>query len=113
MSGGINWKALQSCVVNGAYHDAGEVFEAPDGDYDPAVRVKLDDAGEPQTAKAKQEKPLDKMDAAELEAIAKTLGFEFPAEVKTNKDKAKYLAEKQAAVEAAGVMPSDLPPEQY
>lgn len=42
MSKLVTWRALQPCVVGGAYREAGEVFEAPDGDYAPDVREKVD-----------------------------------------------------------------------
>ena len=44
MSKLVTWRALQPCVVAGAYREAGEVFEAPDGDYAEDVREKVDSA---------------------------------------------------------------------
>lgn len=41
MSEIVTWRALQPCHVAGAYREAGEEFEAPDGDFDPAVREKV------------------------------------------------------------------------
>ena len=41
MSGLVTWRALQACHVDGVYREAGEVFMAPDGEYDPAVREKM------------------------------------------------------------------------
>ena len=41
MSQIVTWRALQPCHVAGAYREAGEEFEAPDGDFDPAVRGKV------------------------------------------------------------------------
>ena len=41
MSAPVIWRALQPCMVAGVYREAGEVFEAPDGDYAPDV-VTLD-----------------------------------------------------------------------
>ena len=42
MSAPVIWRALQPCMVAGVYREAGEVFEAPDGDYAPDVREKVD-----------------------------------------------------------------------
>lgn len=42
MSAPVIWRALQPCMVAGVYREAGEVFEAPDGEYDPAVREKIE-----------------------------------------------------------------------
>ena len=41
MSAPVIWRALQPCMVAGVYREAGEVFEAPDGDYAPDVREKI------------------------------------------------------------------------
>ena len=41
MSEIVTWRALQPCHVAGAYREAGEEFEAPDGDFDPAVRERI------------------------------------------------------------------------
>lgn len=112
MSAPVIWRALQPCMVAGVYREAGEVFCAPDGDYAPDVRVKVgeqtDAPGVPH-ASTPQEKPLAKMNAAELAAKAAELGLTFPANVKSNADKAAYIAAKQAATAAPGVTPDDLP----
>lgn len=135
MSKLVNWKALQPCVVAGVYHDAGEEFKAPDGDFAPDVRVKVDlaarTAAAPQGEESKTAlfdsdprvsartadrevcdkavKPLAKMNATELAAKAAELGLTFPADVTTNKDKVAYITAKQAAATAPGVTPDELP----
>lgn len=43
MSKLITWRALRPCVAGGAYREAGEVFQAPDGDYAKDVREKVGD----------------------------------------------------------------------
>ena len=112
MSAPVIWRALQPCMVAGVYREAGEVFVAPDGDYAPDVREKMAEQGTaPDVTHASnpQEKPLAKMNAAELAAKAAELGLTFPANVKSNADKAAYIAAKQAATAAPGVTPDDLP----
>ena len=112
MSAPVIWRALCPCHAGGAYREAGEVFLAPDGEYDPAVREKMAEQGTaPDVTHASnpQEKPLAKMNAAELAAKAAELGLTFPANVKSNADKAAYIAAKQAATAAPGVTPDDLP----
>lgn len=112
MSAPVIWRALQPCMVAGVYREAGEVFEAPDGDYTPDVREKMAEQGtapDVTHASTPQEKPLAKMNAAELAAKAAELGLTFPANVKSNADKAAYIAAKQAATAAPGVTPDDLP----
>ena len=42
MSAPVIWRALCPCHAGGAYREAGEVFLAPDGEYDPAVREKIE-----------------------------------------------------------------------
>ena len=91
MSAPVIWRALQPCMVAGVYREAGEVFEAPDGDYAPDVREKMAEQGtapDVTHASTPQEKPLAKMNSA---------------------DKAAYIAAKQAATAAPGVTPDDLP----
>ena len=112
MSAPVIWRALQPCVVAGVYHDAGEEFEAPDGDFAPDVRVKVgEQAAAPGVTSdpVSQEKPLAKMNSTELAAKAAELGLTFPADVTTNKDKVAYITAKQAAATAPGVTPDDLP----
>ena len=108
MSAPVIWRALQPCMVAGVYREAGEVFEAPDGEYDPAVRVKI---GEQDAASGvtHEGKPFAKMNVAELEVEAARLGVVFPPNIKTNKDKVAYLEAELEAAKAPGVTPDDLP----
>ena len=110
MSKLVTWRALQPCVVGGAYREAGEVFEAPDGDYAPDVREKVGARNAaPEVTPAGEEKPLDQMNANELNAKAKELGLTFPSGMKANKDKAAYIAAELEAAAAPGVTPTELP----
>ena len=110
MSAPVIWRALQPCMVAGVYREAGEVFEAPGGDYAPDVREKVGARNAtPEVTPAGEEKPLSQMNANELAAKAAELGLTFPANVKSNADKAAYIAAKQAATAAPGVTPDDLP----
>lgn len=110
MSAPVIWRALQPCMVAGVYREAGEVFEAPDGDYAPDVREKVGARNAtPEVTPAGEEKPLSQMNANELNAKAAELGLTFPANVKSNADKAAYIAAELEAAAAPGVTPAELP----
>ena len=114
MSKLVTWRALQPCMVGGVYREAGEVFEAPDGDYAPDVREKVGARNAaPEVTPDGGDKPLSKMNLEELKAKAASLGFDLPPEATTKKAIADYITARLGLLpaDAPGPTPDDLRPD--